>query len=632
MTRWLLLGLPLGVAVGLGGLLVRELLQVGGRLLLVDLAGYHLPHEGQGHRSGALAGFARPWALPLVVGLGGLLAGGLVQRFGRKDAAQGTDGAIDAFNDDPRAIRARGVVLELTASALTIGSGGSAGPEGPVTQIGAGVGSWLTRTLDLPTDDGRIAVAVGIGASIGTIFSAPLGGAVLCAELVYRDDAEYSALLPGLVASFVGYSIFGAVAGYRPILAFADHYRFGDPLQALWFVLLGALAGGLGILYAVSYHASGPLAALVPFPRLVRATIGGLLVGALALGLPEVLGTGDGWVQAGVDGALSHLPLLIVLALPLAKILATSLTLGSGGSGGVLTPALAVGGFGGLALWRLLEVLGASGIGSDAGVFILVGAMATLGGISRAPVASVLLIVELAGVGTLLVPAVAAVAVAVALSRASGQTLFSSQRRSRDEMTSARCHAGLPALAGERVGAVARPPRVLLQAGMRPSVGLRRLREAGVRAAPVVDEVGRLLGVLDAATLEVTPGSVEPSPVARPVGRRARSSQRRRRTTARTLRSGHEDAPGRAAKVGRGPRRRRDLGRLADSGEAALPADETLDRALGALTDSKRGWLVVTDADGRVSGTLSVSDVLRHAGGRIGGLLGSASRQEPPLT
>ena len=118
------------------------------------------------------------------------------------------------MHTDPRAIRVRAVLVKMVSSALTIGSGGSAGREGPTAQISAGFGSLLTRRLDLSDEDGRIAVSLGIGSGIGAIFGAPLGGAVLAASIVYREDFDYRSLIPGFITSGTAYTVYGLILGF----------------------------------------------------------------------------------------------------------------------------------------------------------------------------------------------------------------------------------------------------------------------------------------------------------------------------------------------------------------------------------------------------------------------------------
>ena len=329
LRKWAVLGCAIGAIAGLGAVAFFEALKLSTRFFLHLVAAFNVPvavAEGRGLGS---SGFTRPWALPVVVGLGGLLAGILVYRFAPEAEGHGTDAAIHAVNENPRGIRLRAVLVKFVASAITIGSGGSGGREGPTAQISAGFGSLLARFCNLSPEDGRIAVSVGIGSGIGAIFKAPLGGAVLAAEIVYRDDIEVEALLPAIIASGVSYAVFGAFEGYRPIFGYVRTYQF-DPVQLVWFAGIGTLCGLIGLLYARGFYGISGLFERLRITRYVKPAIGGVLVGTMALAIPEVLGTGYGWVQQALGRAsLLHMSLAIVLLIPFARILATGLSIGS---------------------------------------------------------------------------------------------------------------------------------------------------------------------------------------------------------------------------------------------------------------------------------------------------------------
>ena len=214
LTKWIVLGVVIGAVAGLGAIVFYEALSLCTHFFLGVLAGYQVPTPaGEGGRA-ASASFARPWLLPLIVGLGALVAGLLVFGVAPEAEGHGTDAAISAVHHNPRGLRFRAVVVKIVASALTIGSGGSGGREGPTAQISAGFGSLLARVLELEPGDSRVAVASGIGSGIGAIFGAPLGGAVLAAEILYRDDFDPTALLPCFIASAVSSVVFGAVEGF----------------------------------------------------------------------------------------------------------------------------------------------------------------------------------------------------------------------------------------------------------------------------------------------------------------------------------------------------------------------------------------------------------------------------------
>ena len=334
LKKWTALGVVIGAVAGLGAIVFYEALVACTHLFLGVLAGYQVPTPvGEGGQM-ASAAAARPWALPLVAGCGALLGAILVFRVAPEAKGHGTDAAISAVHHNPRGVRFRAVLVKIVASALTIGSGGSGGREGPTGQISAGFGSLLSRVLELEPADGRIAVATGIGSGIGAIFGAPLGGAVLASEILYRDDFEPAALLPCFIASAVSYVVFSSVEGFSPLFGYVATYHFTDPVQLIWFALIGVLAGLIGLLYAKGFYGMADLFDRLPWPRWVSPALGGLVVGAIGIAIPEVLGTGYGWIQTCLGQGLLSIPLWIVLIVPFARILATGLSIGSGGSGG----------------------------------------------------------------------------------------------------------------------------------------------------------------------------------------------------------------------------------------------------------------------------------------------------------
>lgn len=561
-VKWLILGSLIGVIAGLGAILFYEALVLATHLLLGDLAGYQVPTPaGEGGLRGS-AGFARPWALPLVVGLGGLLSGLLVYSFAPEAEGHGTDAAITAIHENPRGIRLMAVGVKIVASALTIGSGGSGGREGPTAQISAGFGSLLARTFDLSPRDGRVAVSVGIGSGIGAIFSAPIGGAVLAADVVYRDDFEFAALIPGAIASIIAYTIFGAVEGFRPLFAVAGSYRYDRPIDLAWFAVIGIVAGIVALAYSKTFYGVVSLSHRLPFTAKLRPAVGGVLVGCLALGLPEVLGTGYGWVQKSLGPALLHLPLYAVLALPLARILATSLSIGTGGSGGVFGPGMVIGAFTGAALWRLLEPVFPSAIPHEPGAFVIVGMMACFGSISRAPIAVMLMVAEMTGTISLLAPALVAVALASLIVRRADDSIYRAQLHTRADSPSARLHFGLPLVSGIPVTAVMAKPKVIVESSATVGAAGRMLSEAGVPGAPVVDDRGHYLGTVSAASL-----------------------------------AGQDED--------------RTVGPLANVATSPVPAAAHLDTALEAITQGNGRWTPVADGHRHVVGVVAIQDIVR---------------------
>jgi H+/Cl- antiporter ClcA len=445
----------------------------------------------------------------------------------------------------------------MVASAITIGSGGSAGREGPTAQIGAGFASVIARRLDLDAREARIALAAGVAAGIGAIFRAPFGGAILGAELMYRDDVESDALIPSFVASIVGYTVSGLVYGFEPIFGVQAQFVFDQPVELAWYALIGIGTGLVGLLYIRSFYGLSGAFERVRLPTWFRPAIGGLLVGLIALAVPAVLGTGYGWTQVAMDRGLLDVPLLLVLALPFLKILATSLTVGSGGSGGIFGPGMVIGGFVGAAIWRILEPV-APYVPFDPGPFVIVGMMALFGSVAHAPLAVMLMVAEMTGNLAMLAPAMIAVGIATLI--VGNETIFRSQVADRSQSPAHRFRHAMPLLASLSARDAAREPRVIVRLGDAASASLARLERANVPGAPVVDGAGRYVGVISAAEARA--------------------------------------APPEAA-----------IHQLRPTDAAPIDGADGLDDALGQLVDRGASWLPVVDR-GHVVGILSMRDLM----------------------
>jgi H+/Cl- antiporter ClcA len=556
LRKWVILGAAIGVISGLGAALFFIALEFGTQFFLGVLAGY-APASPLGEGGLPITDAARPWALPLVVALGGLLAGIIVFRFAPEAEGHGTDAAIAAFHHGARRVRGRIPFVKLIASAITIGSGGSGGREGPTAQIGAGFGSFLARLLDLDARDARIAVSTGMGAGIGAIFRAPLGGAVLAVEIPYREDVEAEGLVPAFVASIVAFSVFGSIVGFSPIFGKVPGAGFTDPRQLIYYSLIGLAAGLVGRLYITGFQGVGKWFAKWSVPRAVKPAIAGLAVGAIGLVLPGVLGTGYGWVQAGLDRTtLLGLPLWVVLLLPLAKILATSLSIGSGGSGGIFGPGMFIGALLGAGIWRLLEPI-APGVPLDPAPFVIVAMMALFGSVAHAPLAVMLMVAEMTDSLAMLGPAMLAIGIATLV--VGDRTMYASQLRSRADSPAHRFRFALPLMSSIPAGDAVRVPRAVLRPDEPAAVALARLVAAGVPGAPVVGADGQLRGSVELEDL-----------------------------------------------VGADPDAT--VGDLNLNGPM-IAADDPLDDVLGLLADSHRSWGPVV-ADGRLAGVLSARDVV----------------------
>lgn len=503
LLKWVVISTLIGIVAGLGAIAFYAAIHLATGLFLGGLVGYHAP-DPAGEGSAGIMPFwaaARPWLLPLVTTLGGLVAGIIVFTLAPEAEGHGTDAAIAAFHEG-KPVRARIPLIKLVASAITIGSGGSAGREGPAAQISAGFGSLLATLLKLDAQDRRIALATGIGAGIGAIFRAPLGGAILAAEILYTNDLEVEAIIPALIASIVGYSVFGIWSGWNPIFAPPANLAFSSPPQLLYYVALGLLCGGIGLLYTRGFYGITRLFHRLHLPRWLKPAIGGLLVGLIGLVLPQALGMGYGWVQISMGKGLLALPLWVILALPLTKIVTTGLTVGSGGSGGIFGPGMVIGGMTGALLWRLCYHV-FPGLPDTPGPFVIVGMMALFGGIAHAPIAVMLMVAEMTGNLSLLAPAMIAVSLAYML--VGKNTIYTSQLATRADSPAHRFQFTFPLLSaltvrqamGNSVASLRQTQSIVEAASI--------LAAHELRGVPVLSEDSELLGTLTKADIEHIP-------------------------------------------------------------------------------------------------------------------------------
>jgi CIC family chloride channel protein len=437
--KWTVISILIGIVTGVGAITFYTAMHLVTGLVLGTVVGY-LPPNAAGEGATHIIFFwaaTHPWLLPVVTTLGGLVAGIIVCCLAPEAEGGGQDAAIAAFHQGT-SIRARVPFVKLVASAIIIGTGGSAGREGPIAHISAGLGSILARILHLDMQDQRIALATGMGAGIGAIFRAPLGGAILAAEILYQGDLEVEILIPSLIASTVGYSIFGLWYGWNPIFATPTSLVFISPPQLLYYSILGTLCGLLGRLYALGFSTIKGLFHRLPVPEWIKPAMGGLIVGLVGLAMPQVLGASFGWIQISMGLGLLTLPLGMLLLLPFAKILTTCLSIGSGGSGGIFGPGIVIGGITGALLWRLGYHL-LPGLPAQPAPFVIVGMMALFGAIAHAPIAMMLMVAEMTGNLAMLAPAMIAVSLSSLL--VGKQSIFINQPEKRTGSSARQLHS-----------------------------------------------------------------------------------------------------------------------------------------------------------------------------------------------
>ncbi|MGH7967157.1 MAG: chloride channel protein, partial [Limisphaerales bacterium] len=244
LRKWGIIGVLIGIGAGLGSLALIWCIHLVSHGLLGWIVGYTLPMPGgEGGTGPYFFHMRRPWLLPLVTGAAGLIGGTLTWKFAPETAGIGTNAAIRAFHQNQR-LKFHTAIFKLVTSALTIGGGLTSGREGPIAQIGAATGATIADLLKLTARERNMALAAGLGAGIAAIFKAPLAGAIIAAEIFYREDFEVEALVPGLIASVIGYTIVGSVTGFQPVFSLSEEsVQFQHPLSLLLFALLGVGCG-----------------------------------------------------------------------------------------------------------------------------------------------------------------------------------------------------------------------------------------------------------------------------------------------------------------------------------------------------------------------------------------------------
>ncbi|RLG50431.1 MAG: chloride channel protein [Thermoproteota archaeon] len=399
--RLLALSMLVGLLGGLTAVAFYYMLHLFSAFFLGYLACFHPPTPGGEdplfHFGGA--GECRRGLLLALPALGGLASGILVYRFAPEAEGHGTDAAIEAFHKLSGLIRTRVPVVKAIASAFTIGTGGSAGREGPVAQMSAGLGSIIARALGLSTRERETLVISGISAGIGSIFKAPFGAALFAVEVLYKRDYEAGAFIHAVVSSFTAYSIFGLVTGWQPIFTIPA-YTF-TPSELPVFAALGLVCGVLSVIYVVVFYGMrDKLFKVLKTPNFLKPTIGGLMLGTLGLVFPYAMGTGYGWIQQVLTESLE---LEVIVPLIFLKMLATSFTISSGGSGGVFAPSLVIGAMAGAAM----SSLGADML-TQPKILPLVGMASFFSGAAKCPLSSIVMVAEMTGDYNILVPAILA--------------------------------------------------------------------------------------------------------------------------------------------------------------------------------------------------------------------------------
>lgn len=385
----------IGLVVGVVAIGFQQLMSIMNIFILEGIAGYGETRIVWGDRRISLP-WSRPplrwWILPFLTGLGGLLTGWIVNRFAPEAGGHGTDEVIHAYHTKGGTLRPRASIVKMIASAITLGTGGSGGKEGPIAQIGAGVSSLLVQKIPALAQYRREIILAGMSAGIAAIFNAPLAAAIFATEILYSDlRFEGFVLVPAIIASATAYTVYTMYFGLAPVIPLPEFTYSISLMDFPAFTVLGIITALAAITFVRLFYFTRDRIKELKIPAYYKPAIGGVITGLIAIFVPPVLGEGSFGLRKIILGEFS----LGLLALCfVGKMLATSFSIGSGGSGGVFGPSLfagaALGGtFGGIYQW----IFPASEIPIT--VFILVGMVGFFSGAANAPVSTVIIVAEM---------------------------------------------------------------------------------------------------------------------------------------------------------------------------------------------------------------------------------------------
>ncbi len=375
-----------GILGGLGAVLFRGLIDLARRLIYFQAGDFT-----------AIVPLVPGWRVVIGPAIGGVIVALVVYLWAREARGSGVPEVIDAVARQGSVMQSRTIVAKALASAFCIGSGGSAGREGPVIQIGGAIGSVLGQRFNLSSEELRVLVGCGAAAGIGATFNAPIAGAIFALEIILVD-LSLSTVAPVMLASVLGTVVSRAILGNYPLFQVPSYPWYFAELPS--YLILGAGAGLVAVSFTLSVHKMEELWNSVPVPGYCTAAVGGLIVGGLGLYVPQIMGLGYPSIERILRG--QELGSLILLMLPL-KILATSITLGSGGSGGILSPSFFFG-----AAFGSLFGMGMNAafpeLAAPQGAYALVGMCAVVSGTTLAPMQAVVMVLEMTKEYQLILP------------------------------------------------------------------------------------------------------------------------------------------------------------------------------------------------------------------------------------
>ncbi len=485
----MLIAVSVGIISGVGSFVFHFLIVFFTQVFLKYLSGFYPPSAPGDLEVEIINSSLNLLPLFLIPAIGGLISGFIVYTFAPETEGHGTDAIIRAFHQIKERVRGRVPIIKTIASAITIGSGGSAGREGPMIQIGAGYGAFVGSLLKLPDKERRILLACGAAGGIGSIFQTPLGGALFGVEVLYKEDYEFSALIPAFISSFTGYTVFMLIMNlFRPAPFGIQHIFISPPVRTyswfelIFYALLGLVAGLIALIYIKTFYGIRSLFKKFGIPDHFKPMIGGLVTGTIGFFFPYALGLGYGYVQQALDGELDFTTMLIF---PFAKILTTAFTIGSGGSGGVFGPSVVMGSMIGGFMGKIFHSVFPT-IAVKPECYVPIGMAAFIAAACKTPIAAILMSLEMTGSYNIL-PALV-IASAIAYKVTGLNTIYIEQVRTRLDSPAHRYEIGMGILEKIKVKDAMNTRVVTVSPNDTVDKVMKLIRETGHMGYPVVGD------------------------------------------------------------------------------------------------------------------------------------------------
>ena len=339
--------------------------------------------------TGALGSQDFKFHLPLIPMLGGLLVGPIVYKFASEARGHGVPEVMNSVARMGGIIRPRVAIAKTVASAICIGSGGSAGREGPIVQIGSAIGSTIGRMLRMSGDRVKVLVGCGAAAGISAIFNAPIAGVFFTLEIILGDFA-IKTFSPVILASVVASVVTRYFMGDHPAFEIPE-YSLVSAWEIPLYIIMGGIMSVFGVTFTRLLDFVEDVFEKIKINSLLKPALGGLLLGVIALFYPQVLADGYETIKLTLEG---NMPLSLLLVLIVLKLLATSMTLGSGNSGGIFSPSLFMGAVAGGAYGILVNYLFPD-VTATPGAYALVGMAGMVAATTHAPITALLIIFEM---------------------------------------------------------------------------------------------------------------------------------------------------------------------------------------------------------------------------------------------